>query len=303
MINILVIDDDDGDVRMVSLALKQASPEYALDSAGTLAEGVSRLRQGGIDLVLLDLGLPDSHGLDTVDSACKACTHIPIVVLTGLNSQNAGLEALRRGASDYLVKDELSAGTLSRTIRYSLERKRLEQRLVYLAGHDPLTGVLNRRAFEEAVNRAVSHACRGKNSALLLFDVDHFKRVNDTLGHSAGDDVLVSIVQLIQDQLRGEDVLARVGGDEFTAMLEGVSLPEAHVVADRIRAAVAEWISSSGLGVQPTLSIGLVEIDGQLDYEALISRADSCLYRAKSRGRDRIVCLCQQEGPQAALRE
>lgn len=295
MINILVIDDDDGDVRMVSLTLKKARSPYALATAGTLAEGVARLAGGGIDLVLLDLGLPDSHGLDTVDRVSSAFAHIPIVVLTGLNSEDAGLEAIRRGASDYLIKDDLSAETLSRTIRYALERKRLEQRLVYLASHDTLTGELNRRTFEDAVTRAVLRARRGRISALLLFDVDRFKLVNDTLGHAAGDSVLVGIVKLVQDQLRAEDVLARVGGDEFAALLEGVPLPEAGGVAERIRAAVAEWSAGSGLDVPPTLSIGLVEIDGQLEHEALIHQADGCLYEAKKGGRNQVVGPCMPQ--------
>ena len=227
-VTILIVDDDEGDVRLVSLVLKQTGGEYAVTSAGTLAEGLEHLQADGSDLVLLDLGLPDSHGLDTVGTVCQEHPEIPIVVLTGLDSEEAGLEALRRGASDYLVKDQLSAEMLSRTIRYSLERKRLEQRLIYLADHDPLTGVLNRRRFEEAVDRAASRARRGRSSALMLFDVDGFKQVNDTLGHSAGDEVLSGLAHCIQQQLRAEDVLARVGGDEFAALLEGLTGCEAH---------------------------------------------------------------------------
>jgi len=301
--NILVIDDDDGDLRVVSLALKKTCPEHALVSAGTLAEGMDRLRQGGIDLVLLDLGLPDSHGLETVDRVCRTYADIPIVVLTGLNSEGAGLEALRRGATDYLVKDKLSAELLSRTLRYSLERKRLEQRLVFLASHDPLTGALNRRAFEEAVNRAVARARRGRTSALVLLDVDRLKRVNDTLGHAAGDDVLVNITKLIQLHLREEDVLARVGGDEFAALLEGATAPQAHTVADRIRAGVADWSCRSELAVRPTLSIGLLEIDGRREYEALVSEADNCLYQAKRRGRDQVAYLHPPQASPAAARD
>jgi len=296
MMNILVIDDDDGDIRMVALALKQAHLDYTLSTAGTLAEGMARLRRRGIDLVLLDLGLPDSRGLETVDRVCKAYTHIPIVVLTGLSSEEAGLDAIRRGASDYLIKDKLSADVLSRAIRYSQERKKLEQRLIFLASHDPLTGALNRRAFEETVNRSIARAHRGMNSVLILFDVDHFKQINDTLGHSAGDDALVNIAQRVRDQLRAGDVLARLGGDEFAVLLEGVPMTVAHTVANRLRTSVAELGEVSGRVVHPTLSVGLVEIDGQLEYEPLISQADDCLYRAKSQGRDRLVCMNHPAG-------
>jgi diguanylate cyclase (GGDEF)-like protein len=135
-----------------------------------------------------------------------------------------------------------------------------------------------------------------------MFDVDHFKLINDTLGHSAGDEVLLGIARQVQAQLRSEDILARVGGDEFAVMLEGESLPEARVVAERIRTAMAAWIGDSGLRVRPTLSIGLVEIDGEREYEALISQADGCLYRAKDLGRDRTVCAGDPEPCRPARR-
>jgi len=291
-INILLVDDDPGDRRLVELALKQSLPEleFAVTTAESLADGLDRLQSNNIDLVLLDLGLPDSHGLETVDSVCRAYSHLPIVVLTGLASDEAGLESLEKGASDYLVKGKFSEDMLLRTIRYSLERKRLEQQLVHLASHDPLTGLLNRRPFEEAVVRAIARANRGTPSALLLLDVDNFKLVNDTLGHAAGDDVLVRIGQLVQKQLRTEDVLARLGGDEFAALLEGADMREAEIVAERVRRAVEDYPFSFDLETSPTLSMGLAEIDGKQETRTLVNRADAAMYEAKNQGRNRIMC-------------
>ncbi len=130
-INILLVDDDPGDCRLVKLALaKSPQPmEFAIETAGTLAEALRRLDSRKFDMVLLDLLLPDSQGLKTVDEVCRLYPQIPVVVLTVLADENMGVEAIKVGASDYLVKTEYSHELLLRTIRYSLERKRVEEDL------------------------------------------------------------------------------------------------------------------------------------------------------------------------------
>ena len=130
-INILLVDDDPDDCRLVKLALVR-SPNtvlFSVETAGSLAECLQHLKNNSFDLVLLDLGLPDSHGLVTVDRFCEACSNIPVVVLTGLAIEEVGVEAIKRGASDYLVKGKYSDDVLVRAIQYSLERKRTEEEL------------------------------------------------------------------------------------------------------------------------------------------------------------------------------
>jgi len=130
-IDILMVDDDPGACRLVKLILAESRQpvEFVIESAGTLAEGLDALAGHSFDLVLLDLGLPDSDGLHTVDRMYKACPHIPIVVLTGLADEEAGVQAIKKGASDYLVKGRFFRDMLVRTIRYSLERKEVERKL------------------------------------------------------------------------------------------------------------------------------------------------------------------------------
>jgi len=170
------------------------------------------------------------------------------------------------------------------------DRKRYEDQLAHLASHDPLTGLLNRRVFEDALKRAVAQARRGTASALMVLDMDHFKAVNDTLGHAAGDDVLVDVTRLIQERLREGDVLARLGGDEFAALLEEASLEDARDVAERVRQGVEGFFLASGLRVHPTLSAGLAAIDGQHEIEAVMFQADAAMYKAKEDGRNRVMC-------------
>jgi diguanylate cyclase (GGDEF)-like protein/PAS domain S-box-containing protein len=172
------------------------------------------------------------------------------------------------------------------------ERKRTEEQLAHLATHDPLTGLPNRRLFEEALRRAMARANRGVPSALLLFDVDHFKAVNDALGHAGGDEVLVQVTKVVQKQLRTEDILARLGGDEFAVLLEGVDLAHAMVAAERIREAASSGPAApDGSPAQPTLSIGVAPISAGMATEALFKRADAACYKAKELGRNRVACL------------
>jgi len=126
LINILLVDDDPGDRRLVELTLEKSRHpvEFALETAASLTECLEHLKNSSFDLLLLDLGLPDSQGLDTVDKVRKACPHTPIVVLTELADEETGVEAIKKGANDYLVKSKFFRDLLVRTIRYALERKK-----------------------------------------------------------------------------------------------------------------------------------------------------------------------------------
>lgn len=167
------------------------------------------------------------------------------------------------------------------------ERKRQEQQLEHLATHDELTNLPNRRVFEEALQRAVAHARRGHPSSLMFIDVDGFKEVNDSRGHLEGDRALVAMTSQIRKVIREEDLLSRIGGDEFATLLQDTVLSDARRVAERVRTAVRDASHGRG-GDGLTLSVGLVEVDGLATADVLLSRADSAMYRAKDSGGDRV---------------
>jgi diguanylate cyclase (GGDEF)-like protein len=181
------------------------------------------------------------------------------------------------------------------TLRYfqagALEARELEE-VGRLARRDPLTGVPNRRAFEEALARAFAHARKhGLSLSVVAADVDHFKAVNDRLGHSAGDEVLAAVAGRLAAALRDGDMLARVGGEEFAALLAGAGLAESAEIAGRLRARVAEApVVAGGAAQAVTVSLGCAEL-GPEDEEpvALLARADAKLYEAKIAGRNRVV--------------
>lgn len=173
-------------------------------------------------------------------------------------------------------------------------RKRVEKQLQYLATHDSLTNIPNRYSLEENLGRVVAKAGRGENSALLLIDLDNFKMVNDTLGHAAGDELLISLTKILKNNLREGDLLARLGGDEFAVLLEGTTVDEAWIVAEKLRRVVEEcelclimYRSCFNLSI----SIGFVMVDGTLDSQKVLSLVDTALYAAKEDGRNRVVFL------------
>ncbi|HEX3047866.1 MAG TPA: EAL domain-containing protein [Bacillota bacterium] len=173
-----------------------------------------------------------------------------------------------------------------------IEAKRQEQekQLGFLATHDQLTGLPNRRMLENALKKGIACARRGKPSAFMMMDLDNFKVVNDTLGHSIGDKVLIAFTGLLQQHLREYDLLARIGGDEFALLLDGEDIHEAKAVADRICQAIEEQrFVFDNHNFHLGLSIGIVLIDGNHDQGTLLSQADTAMYTAKRQGRNRAV--------------
>lgn len=189
------------------------------------------------------------------------------------------------------------------TFRDITDRKRIEERLQYLATHDSLTNIPNRYALGENLKRAVARAKRNKTSALLFIDLDNFKIVNDTLGHAAGDELLMKLAGIFKDNLREGDFLARLGGDEFAVLLEDTDAEGARNAAEKLRRAVEEEdlnIHRSCFNL--STSIGIAMIDGTLNAQKLLSYADTAMYAAKE-GRNRVVFIQPDEEATARVSE
>jgi diguanylate cyclase (GGDEF)-like protein len=170
--------------------------------------------------------------------------------------------------------------------------RRLRQRLQAEAARDPLTGLLNRRALQAQAARLFAEAgASGRPSALLLFDLDHFKAINDTHGHAAGDAVLRDVAEVLMREIRRDDLACRWGGEEMLAVLRDCDLARAEERAVRLRAAIAAARPGGVPGLRVTVSIGVAAFpDHGAGLDELVRRADMALYVAKRRGRDRVVC-------------
>ncbi len=204
----------------------------------------------------------------------------------------------RKDGSLYLEEQTItpvhtSTGEITHFVAIKLDitaRKHQEEQIRYLAMHDALTGLPNRRLLAENLVRVVHQARRGRPGALMILDVDNFKIVNDSLGHAAGDQLLKQLTELIAGSLRPGDFVARLGGDEFAVLIEGSDLDDAVTTAERIRSCLEAFrFRFGGHQIDVGASIGLTPVKGDIDAEALMVQADSALYAAKERGKNRVV--------------
>src|SRR3990170_4466073 len=202
---------------------EEAGAPFMLHLADRLALGLEHLSSGETALVLLDLSLPDSFGLETFAKVYAHAPTVPIIVLTGNDDQTVALSAVKGGAQDYLVKSRLDRELLLRSMHYSIERKRYQVQLEHQANYDALTGLPNRSLLHDRLRQAVYSQRTPRNIAVVFMDLDHFKFVNDSLGHSVGDKLLKAMGDRLRGTLREGDTVGRVGGDEFVLILNDQS--------------------------------------------------------------------------------
>lgn len=189
------------------------------------------------------------------------------------------------------VRDEKGAIAHFVAIKQDIsDRKRQEEQIRFLALHDALTALPNRRAFEAALARFTHDRRVRRNAAILVLDVDEFKLVNDSAGHPVGDELLVEVTSLLQAQLRPDDFLARLGGDEFVVLLQNVERNLARDIAERLRCAVeAMWFEHEGIVFPVTISVGMAMLESGDDPKTLVARADTAMYAAKEHGKNRVA--------------
>jgi diguanylate cyclase (GGDEF)-like protein/PAS domain S-box-containing protein len=408
IIKVLLVEDNPGDARLVKEMLVDAGAnKFSLAHVGLISEGLSLLREGGYDVVLLDLSLPDGYGLDTIRQVCAAAPHLPVVILTGLDDETIAIRAVQEGAQDYLVKGQMDSNLLARAIRYAIERKRAEEKLreseerfrqlaenireafyiyeedtnqlcyispaykeiwgclpsqslyqepkslldavypedkdrvkrslgkrnqeeveevyrivrpdgsirwikdrsfpvydssgkmhrivgiaaditdhkmgeeklKYLSLHDSLTGLYNRIYFEEEINRI--EKARYDTVGVVSCDVDGLKLVNDTLGHDQGDHLLVAAARVIRESFRDGDLVARIGGDEFSVILPNTTESAVENACQRIQEAVANH-NALHPELPLSISIGFAVSNGVYrNIKDLFKDADNNMYLKK----------------------
>lgn len=293
---ILIVDDARENVRILSAILKDtAKLSFALGGQDALA----KVHSAPIDLILLDIEMPDLDGY-AVLRALKSnpeTAAVPVIFVTGRSSEENEAEGLRLGAIDYITKPYNPAIVLARVRNqlllrsYARNLEALNAELERLATSDPLTGIANRRAFRDRANAEIRRLGRyGGTDVLMMLDIDHFKRVNDTHGHDAGDEVLRQFTARVSGCLRATDLFGRLGGEEFGILALESDMQSGAVLANRLLQAVrGSPVPWNGQEIAMTVSVGLSEVRGaETSIDALIARADEALYRAKRSGRNRV---------------
>lgn len=289
-IRILILSGNRENVAALQEGLSELSI-YNLDAfyVEKLSEALKKVSGALFDFILLDLNIIDEDNFQALDELTHNAPGVPVIVITDADKEAVALRSLDRGAHDYLIRDDCSPKLLQRIIRYALARKQSEEQIAKLAHYDALTGVANRHLFRDRLSQAIFRAERsGKYIAVLFLDLDHFHGVNETLGYEVGDMLLKEAAAKIVKCIRRQDTVARIGGDEFAVVLEGLLDPQdATVISRQI---LDSFQSPSTIANQPifiSTSIGIsVSEEFECDASTLIKQADIARYRAKEQGRN-----------------
>jgi diguanylate cyclase len=301
----ILIADDDPDALMVMSATLEAAG-FRVGTASDGADALRQFRADAYDLVMLDVDMPGLSGHEVCATLrLEAGELLPIVMVTGMDDVQSVDAAYRAGATDFIAKP-ISWALIGHRVRYLLrgyqivrDLKAAEERIRRLAYFDSLTGLPNREHFRHRLAGALEIAMRHERPlALLCIDLDNFKRINDTLGHGVGDELLRMVASRLREALRASDAvgrarpegadedLSRLGGDEFMVLLPEISAPDqTGIVAERIVRAIAQpmRLTQHEVVVTPSIGIAVYPADG-CDHETLVRNADLAMYFAKRRG-------------------
>ncbi len=291
-IQVLQIEDNIGDVVLMREMLADSTySKYKMTHAGSMRAAELVLEQQDFDVLLLDLCLPDSDGLDSIAALQRYSHDKPIVILTGSNSEGMALNAAVKGAQDYLVKGQFDAALLMRCINYAIHRNHTECQLRQLAYRDPMTGLANRYLFDDRIEQALFRCHRSRATLAIIFlDLDNFKPVNDKYGHATGDLVLKEVADRLTACVREQDTVARLGGDEFSIILEGLhGEHDVRMIVQNIMQKLVAPCRIDGSEVSTTASLGVALHDGagSVTVGEFLRRADAAMYRAKQQGGNR----------------
>ena len=298
---ILLVDDEPTQRLIVARLLKRAG--YEVDTAGNGVEAMAKLGTGDFQLMITDWEMPEMDGIALCRALRKSETqsYTYTILLTARDSIENVVTGLQAGADDYVTKPVVEPELIARlntgkrivTLERSLRAVNEENRRLSVT--DPLTGAYNRRYLMDQLPREIDRSARyGRELAVIMCDVDHFKRINDTHGHLVGDEVLKWFVATVQDHVRSADWVARYGGEEFVIVLPETNVRNATAAAENLRKQlVARRCSVAGAELEVTASFGVSGWQGVVQqgalFDALIARCDSGIYASKGAGRNRVT--------------
>jgi diguanylate cyclase (GGDEF)-like protein len=296
---VLIAEDDKVSRMTLSACLRGWGYETVAVENGRAAFD-ALVEEDGPRLALLDWEMPEMDGID-VCTRLRSTPELPfryIILLTGRDSEEDIVAALNAGADDYITKPwtpgELRArlGVGRRMVEMQEQIEENARRLALAAQTDYLTQIWNRSAVLKRMREELERAKRSNlHIGTIMLDVDHFKQVNDTYGHAAGDDVLREIARRLCSACRTYDIVGRYGGEEFLAVTSNTDFEETRSLAERFRKTMAETpIQTEGTELVVTISLGAIWVKNGMDgdVEAIVKKADAALYRAKEAGRNRV---------------
>ena len=296
---ILLVDDDQRSAKRVKESLQR---DFSAAIEPNPEDAIAKIIDAEFDLVIVSLNLKGSDGLRLCSTirTLEQCRHLPIIIIVNDGDNTRLLKGLDLGVNDYIIRP-IDKNELLARVRTQIARKRFADQLrarleesVEMAITDSLTGLYNRRYMEKHMNMLVEESlANGINLSVLILDIDKFKLVNDKHGHDAGDMVLEQFATRLRRNVRGVDLICRLGGEEFVVIMPDTFLSNAVIVAERLRHSISSKPFSIGHTKAPlviTASVGISALEKSSDTpESVLKRADQALYAAKREGRNRVV--------------
>jgi diguanylate cyclase (GGDEF)-like protein len=289
---LLVERDHDKALVLRALSADAGQEIVALEWMDSLSQGMDRLAAGGADIVLLSFDILED--METLDSVLERVSDLPVVLVGNHHDEHVAMEAVRAGVQDVLLLDHMDSFHFIRSLRYAIERQNILHSVErsrtlerYLAYHDTLTKLPNRQLFVDRLIQSIAQARRNETRVAVLFiDLDGFKLINDTMGHSAGDLMLISFAERLKGCIRESETASRFGGDEFAVILSDIEGEhDASIVAQRILESLRHPLIIMGQECQLGTSIGIsIYPNDGASAEALIRHADTAMYMAKQEG-------------------
>ncbi|MGH0031974.1 MAG: putative bifunctional diguanylate cyclase/phosphodiesterase [Myxococcota bacterium] len=284
--------------RLERLLQPSVGQPFRVDRVSDAGEALDLIKRERRHVLFIDLRGRGSDRLTPLVQTREVLARLPIIVLSDRDDRTEALQALRFGAQDYLTDAFDDPPALRRSLRHALERHRLVAELLvarhraqFVATHDALTQLPNRTLLHDQLGRSIAHASRtGMQVAVLFLDLDRFKTINDTLGHAVGDELLVQVAERLTACTRRADMVARIGGDEFVVMTQGVGRDYGPAtVAEKIlrRMATPFVLNGREYWIGGSIGISMFPRDGT-DVDVLLRNADAALYQAKGEGRNRF---------------
>lgn len=288
---VLLIEDSAVDTQVVERMLKNtADVEFEIEHHGLLSTGLERLAAGGIDVILLDLTLPDSMDLDALYRVHDKAPNVPIVVLTANENDNHAVHAVQLGAEDYLVKGTFSGNLLVRAIRFAVERHYLYSVLHMLSMVDELTGLYNQRGFGVLGDQQLKLARRHKKRLVVgAVCLKGLEKIDDMLGTGAGNEALTETAEILRDTFRETDIFARTGRVEFAVLLLEVTDTPIEVLEARLSKSIKKHNKGRDSQNQLSISTGFVcrEPKSPVSTMELIAEAEQVMLDKKKHGKSR----------------
>lgn len=284
-INVLLFEDNPGDVLLVKEALSESTiASFNIICVERLSDGLVCLEQVEVDIILLDLALLDSFGMDTFIKVKTKATDTPLIVFTSNDDEAIALNTIQEGGQDYIIKGQLDSSSLARTILYAIERHLIRAQLINLSFTDELTGLFNRRGFFSTAKKYIKIAQRTTNNLLVIYtDLDGMKRINDLFGHAEGDLALIETSHILKMTFRESDTIARIGGDEFAILALEADKTDINTIRERLQKNINDRHAITKYSFELSLSIGIAYYDNNnpCSIDELLCKADKMMYQEK----------------------